>query len=127
MAELMGLRDGERGLKVYQLLCGEDVAVPTAGGAEAAAAAPMTLENLVGLGATIGMDVDRVMALLDAINGDLEATAGYLREDGATDNGAAASAPLTAEQQAQRQYKTAAQMVTDPCPRSNVRPVARWC
>ena len=71
MAELVGLR--EPGLAVYQLLCGEDVAVPAGGPGADGADEPMTTERLLALGASIGRDEESVMRLLHAINGDLEA------------------------------------------------------
>ena len=49
MAELMGLRDSVAGLRVYQLLCGEDIAVPSANHDPGArdAELPSTLDGLV--------------------------------------------------------------------------------
>ena len=98
MAELIGLRDSAAGLRVYQLLCGEDIAVPSSEAREAEP--PTTLEGLVELGATVGMGKEAVVRLLDGINGDLEATARSIRE----------AADGTAEQQLQRQFETAARM-----------------
>ena len=66
------------------------------------------LAGLVELGATIGMEKEQVMSLLDAINGDLEATARYLLEDGGASS--SASYPLTPDQQQQRQFETATRM-----------------
>lgn len=110
MAELMGLRDSAAGLRVYQLLCGEDIAVPSANHDPGArdAELPTTLEGLVELGATIGMEKQQVTTLLDAINGDLEATARYILEDGGASS--SASYPLTPDQQQQRQFETATRM-----------------